>query len=143
MELLRYIIVFLVVGWGGGLLGGLLFLITLPLLSRLRGTTTGRVMSAAANGLATLVAVVLAFHACRWTGDEPSYGMFAVALVAMISNNCWRIRRALSARTIGCQALDEEPTMRAGVVTTERMNSVADLLGFACGLAVIPTLAIL
>ena len=143
MEFLRYLIVFFVVGWGGGLLSGLLFFITLPLLSSLRRTTLGRMVNAAENSLATLVAVVMAFHFCRWTGDYPSYGMFALAFVAMMSNNLWRIRRVKSAYTIGGETFDEAPAMRAGVVVTEQMNLVGDLLGFAGGLALVPSLSVL
>ena len=69
--------------------------------------------------------------------------MFALAFAAMVSNDLWRIRRAQSAHTIGGRALDEEPAMRAGMVTTERMNLVGDILGFAGGLAVIPSLSLL
>jgi phosphotransferase system glucose/maltose/N-acetylglucosamine-specific IIC component len=141
LEFLRYAIVFFTVGWGGGLILGLLSIITLPLLSILRKTVLGRIMNAATTGLSTLIAVVLAYFFCQRTGGNATYGMFAIAFWAMVSNDLWRIRHAHNRSSILGQEVDEDPNTRAGLESTERMGLVGDLIGFSIGLTLLPTLS--
>lgn len=138
MEVVRYAIVFLVVGWGGGLIAGLLSAVEMTLLSGFRGTDAARLMGAGLNGAATALAVYLAHLACQWTGGTATYAMFLPPLVGMVLNDRWRIRRAKTARSIAGHRLDEDPELRAGVVRSERMNLVADLAGLAVGVWLVP-----
>ena len=142
MEAVRYVLVLLVVGWGGGLLGGIAFALLLPLFSRLRGRDLGRLISAMGNGLSTMGAVILAYALCgKWTGEPPSLAMFGLAFLALMSNDSWRGRRAQAASSIGGVSLAADPEMRRGFVLTERLNHAFDFVGFAVGMILIPTLS--
>lgn len=143
MEVFRYVLVFFVVGWGGGAIAGVLSLVGLPVLSSLRQTATGRLLAASINGVATALSVYVAHLVCQWTGGEVAYVMFLPPLVALLLNDRSRIRRAQTARTIAGQQLDGDPEIRAGVVQTERMNLVADLVGLAVGVALLPATELL
>ena len=141
MEIVRYIIVFFVVGWGQGIIGSILSLLFIPILSPLRGTNAGRAVNAVSNGIATLLAVWLASIACDWTGGQAKYLMFTFALLMMVSNDMGRISRAKVSVSMGGEDLTENPELREGWVLTEQMSTVADLIGFGVGLALIPRLA--
>jgi len=137
MELLRYMIVFFMVGWGGGIIGSFIFLLTLPAVSFLRGTDAGRGFVAASKAGATLLAVYLAYHVAGWTGGEAKYLMFGVAFWAMVLNDLWRIRRARALGSMGGEPLD-----RTGMVRTEQWTLAADVVCFSIALAFLPRLAL-
>ncbi len=143
MEVLRYALVFFVVGWGGGLIGGVFFIVTLPFHSPLRGTNAGRVFNALLNGTAVFLSVVLAALVRRWTGGQPKSAMFAFACVAMLLNDRWRINRVQTASVFASEDLDSDESMRANLVLTERLNMVADVAGFAMALWLLPAMALL
>jgi Ni/Fe-hydrogenase subunit HybB-like protein len=140
MELLRYALVFLTIALVGGLLGATLVLLLSPLIAPFRRTDIGRVLVATANGVGILLAVHLAFRVCRWTGELPSYLMYALPFCAMISNDLWRIRRARTAPGVLGLDLAADPSLRRDVVLTERMNVVADTVGFLVGVLLLPAL---
>lgn len=140
MEFLRYVIVFFAVGLGTGVIGGLLFLLLMPVLSRLRGTQSGIVVVGTMNGAATMLAVYVSYIMCGWTGGEASYLMYAIAAFALISNDLSRISRFKSAYSIAGEIHAKESDTRAAMVRTEQMNFGADLVGFAIGLLLIPRL---
>lgn len=142
MEIVRYAVVFFSVGWGGGLIGGALFLVTSPLLLRLRGTVAGRALTAATNGVSIFAAVYLSHIACRWTGEDPTYLMYALAFLAMFSNDLRRISRARVVRTMAGQPIEDDE-MRAGIIQTEEFNLIADVNGFLIGVVFIGPLSIL
>ena len=143
MELARYVIVFASVAIGGAVLGLLFFIVTSPAVGFARGTNLGRSISALLNGVAVTTSVVLANWFCRLTGSDASYFMYLFPLVGMVLNDRHRIARMSSGRTVGGQIIEEEPSLRAGLVETERMNAAADLFGFAIGLILLPDLRLI
>ena len=140
MEFLRYLLVFVVIGWVGGLIGFVFFAVLRAALRRMRDTNAGRVLVAAANGTAVFLSVLLAARLCDWTGGAPKSAMFLLAFVAMVMNDVWRINRMKTAATFGGQILDENEGLRVNLVLTERLNAGTDLVGFALGLWVLPSM---
>ena len=138
MEILRYIIVFFTVGWGCGIIEAILFVLIIPLICLLRGTTARGGVVAVSNGVATLLALYLAHLACSWTGGQATLLMFGIAFWALLSNDLRRIKRAKGGIILG--RIVEDENFRVGMVQTEKMNLIADVVGFSAGLALIPRL---
>ena len=136
LEILRYVIVFFVVGWGAGLISALSLFLLNPLWSSIRGTDLGRVIVASTNGAATFIAVYLAYYLVGLTGSPAKYAMYAIAFTALMSNDLWRIRTTYARLKPFGHQLDQ-----AGVVVTEKLNLAADVIGFAVGIAILPRMA--
>ena len=134
MEFLRYVIAFFLIGWGGAIIASILFVMVSPLIAPLRTTSVGRAIVAATNGAGVFFAVSAFFVICRWTGGEAKLSMFALPLLLTLKNDIWRIRRAKVAHSVPGLVLADNSALRAGVVTTERMNLVADVVAFAVGI---------
>ena len=134
MEFLRYIIAFFVIGWGGSIIATILFVVVSPLIAALRSTNPGRAIAAVTNGAGVLGAIYAFCVICRWTGGEAKLSMLALPLLLTLKNSIWRIRRAQVADAVSGLVLSDDPDLRSGVVTSERMNLVADVTAFALGI---------
>ena len=126
MEILRYVIVFFTVGWGGALFFGLQFLVLRFFLQSSSGTDVGRVALALVLAVSTLLAVLLAYYLTAWTGVPPTLAMYALAFVVMALKHRQRVQRAKTRRIVSLE-------VRKGMILTERLNWAGDLLGFLLG----------
>ena len=136
LEILRYVIVFFVVGWGAGLIAAFSVFLLNPLWPSIRGTNLGRIIVASTNGAAIFAAVYLAYYLVGLTGSPAKYAMYAIAFTALMSNDLWRIRTTYARLEPFEHQLDQ-----SGVVLTEQLNLAADVIGFVVGIAILPRMA--
>ncbi len=115
----------------------ILFLVVSPLLATLRSTNPGRAIAAVTNGAGVLGAICVFFVICRWTGGEAKLSMLVLPLVMTLKNSIWRIRRAQVADSVPGMVLSDDPDLRSVVVTSERMNLMADVTAFAIGILLV------
>ena len=137
MEFVRYVIAFFLIGWGGSIIGTILFVAVSPFVGALRNTNPGRALTAVTNGAGVLGAIYAFTVICSWTGGEAKLSMLALPLLLTLKNIIWRIRRAQVADSVPGLVLSGDRDLRSGVVRTERMNLMADVMAFALGVFIV------
>jgi hypothetical protein len=112
----------------------------MPLLNPFRGTDFARGVVSAINGLAIAVSVIAAHWVCGFTGGDASYAMYALPFVAMVLNDWQRIGQMRVRRSVAGQDISSEPDLRPGMIRSEHMSAVADVVGFGVGISLLPSL---
>lgn len=133
-----YVLAFFTIGWGSAIIS--LFLMPVSLLFG-RGTA-GRVAGAITNGAGTFLATYAVNWICGWLEVDIAFLMLLIPLYLMVSNDLNRIRQAQTAESFAGVDISDEPEIRQGMISTERNNLAADLIGYAIAIALLSPMPI-
>jgi hypothetical protein len=126
-----YVLSFICVGWGSGLLS----LIFTPIVLMTGRDTIGGKLDVSFNAFAMFLATIAVGWIAGMFDRGPSITLFILPLVAMILNNRSRIRNSQIA--LAQSQISMEPSdvaSRERVVSMEVGHLWSDLLGFAIGI---------
>lgn len=109
----------------------------LPVSLLLRNRFASLVFNTITNGLATFAATYVVKWICGWLGVQPTYAMFALPFIALMSNDMRRLHGAKTQAGFAGMELSNDSEGRKIVVTAERCNLWSDLIGFSVAIAMV------
>lgn len=131
-----HILAFFTIGWGIGII----MMITMPIVLLFGRGNLGRLMGFLETIGVAFIATYSVKWVCSWFAISPTYSMFLLPIIMIISNGLNRIQRASIASTFCGVNIDEDPQMRDGMISTEKAYLLADIIGFTVAIFILSPL---